>query len=54
MLNFKVKKNGINVNSSTPLADYLRTLGITEVNEFISNIPEPALLVLIRAIISPP
>lgn len=35
MLNFKVKSNAIDINSQTPLEDYLRTLGITEVNEFI-------------------
>lgn len=35
MLNFKLKDNAINGQSETPLADYLHTLGITEVDDFI-------------------
>lgn len=41
MLNFKLKTNAINPFSTTPLEDYLRTLGITEVNEFMS-FPNPS------------
>ena len=35
MLNFKLKPNAINKNSVTPMEDYLRSLGIQEVNEFM-------------------
>ena len=35
MLNFKLKENAISIQSETPLADYLRTLGISEVDDFI-------------------
>lgn len=35
MLNFKLKSNAIDINSTTPMQDYLKTLGITEVDEFI-------------------
>ena len=36
MLNFKLKANAIDVNSATPIVDYLKTLGITETDEFIN------------------
>lgn len=37
MLNYKLKPNAVDSNSQEPLADYLRTLGITEVQEFINR-----------------
>lgn len=35
MLNFKLKPNAIDKNSTTPLIDYLKSFGIVEIEEFI-------------------
>ena len=37
MLNFKLKPNAIDKNSTTPLEDYLKSIGIQEVSAFIGR-----------------